>query len=260
MSGDDVWEVRRFASLDSTNRYLLEEARSGAPEGVVAVAEHQTAGRGRLGRSWEAPPGASLLASVLLRPVLAPADLHLCPLVVALAGADACGDVAGVVPGLKWPNDLVVGDLKLAGVLAEVDPGAPGGPPGSVATVVGIGLNVEWPGPPGAAGTSLRALTGRSVDRAELLAGLLGALARRRPALAARSGREELLAELVERCVTIGRLVRVQTASGTIEGTATGLTGSGHLRVATADGVREVAAGDVVHVRPPGPGDRGTLG
>ncbi|HUZ10019.1 MAG TPA: biotin--[acetyl-CoA-carboxylase] ligase [Acidimicrobiales bacterium] len=259
MSGEVFWEVRHFASLDSTNRYLLEEARSGAPEGVVAVAEYQTAGRGRLGRSWEAPPGSSLLASVLLRPVLPPVDLHLCPVVVALAAADACGTVAGVVPGLKWPNDLVVGGRKLAGVLAEADPGAAGGSPGSVAMVVGIGLNVEWPGPPEAEGTSLRELTGRSVDRSELLGELLAALGRRLPDLQDEQRRERLLAELVERCVTLGQRVRVQVATETIEGTATGITDSGHLQVETAGGVREVAAGDVVLVRPPGTGPREPL-
>ncbi len=139
--------LRRFGRIDSTNRYLLDQARRGAPEGLWAVADHQTAGRGRLGRRWEAPPGASLLASVLFRPALEPEDLHLCTALVALAGIDACAEVAGVSPGVQWPNDLVVDDRKLAGVLAEADARAPGGPPGSRAVVVGIGVNVDWPGP-----------------------------------------------------------------------------------------------------------------
>ena len=259
MSGQVFWEVRHFPSLNSTNRYLLEEARAGAPEGVVAVADFQTAGRGRLGRTWEAPPGSSLLVSVLLRPVLPPDDLHLCPVAVAFAAADACAAAAGVVPGLKWPNDLLVGGRKLAGVLGEVDPGAPGGPPGSVAMVVGVGLNVEWPGPPEAEGTSLRELTGRSIDRGELLSELLASLDRRLPALGTREGREQLLAELVERCVTLGEPVRVEMATETFEGTATGITPSGHLQVETAGGLREVAAGDVVLVRSSRTGPRETL-
>ena len=174
-------DVRRFDSLDSTNRYLLDEARAGAPEGVVAVADHQTAGRGRLGRTWEAPPGANLLLSVLLRPALEPAARHLVTTAVALAAVDAvlALDGDGTSPGdrtspgdggnrgdggspgdggsrgigaghvalvrIKWPNDLVARDgRKVAGVLAEADLVAgPSGTPPPV--VVGIGINVNWP-------------------------------------------------------------------------------------------------------------------
>src|SRR5205823_1731834 len=107
-----------------------------APAGLVAVAEHQTAGRGRQGRSWTAPPGSSLLMSVLLRPGIRPERSHLVTAAVALAAADALEEVAGFRPGLKWPNDLIVDDRKLAGVLAEADGGA---------VVVGIGINLNWP-------------------------------------------------------------------------------------------------------------------
>src|SRR3974390_1531919 len=93
---DPRWDVRWFDEIDSTNTYLREQARSGAPEGLVAVADFQTAGRGRLDRRWESPPGANLLASVLLRPTCEPGDLHLCTGAVALAAADACRDEAGV--------------------------------------------------------------------------------------------------------------------------------------------------------------------
>jgi len=151
MSATRFRDVRRFASIDSTNRYLLDEARAGAPEGVVAVADHQTAGRGRLGRTWEAPAGANLLCSVLLRPDLAPEERHLATAAVALAALDAVEalppalGLAGQV-GVKWPNDLVDrSGRKLAGVLAEADLAAsPAGPP---PLVVGIGINVGWPGP-----------------------------------------------------------------------------------------------------------------
>ncbi len=113
--------MRRFPELGSTNAHLLELARRGAPDGVVVVADHQTAGRGRLGRQWASPPGASLLASVLRRPHLPPQRLHLVALAVAVAAGDACEAVAGFRPELKWPNDLVAGHRKLAGVLAEAD-------------------------------------------------------------------------------------------------------------------------------------------
>jgi BirA family transcriptional regulator, biotin operon repressor / biotin---[acetyl-CoA-carboxylase] ligase len=253
MSTRGLFEVRRFATLGSTNSYLLEEARRGAPEGLVAVADHQTAGRGRLGRRWEAPPGTCLLLSVLLRPALDPEDLHLCTAAVALAAADAAPVVAGVSPRLKWPNDLLIGEKKVAGVLAESDPGAPGGPPGSVAVVVGIGCNVDWPGPPEAGGTSLSAAAGRPVEVDALLDALLDALAERHRLLATAVGRARLVEEWRARCDTLGQSVRVELVGGDpLEGVAVDLTPAGHLVVETAGGPVSVAAGDVVHLRPGG--------
>ena len=214
MSDGAFSHVRHLATVDSTNTYLMAEARRGAAEGLVVVADHQTAGRGRLGRRWQAPPGACLLASVLLRPVLDPDALHLCAAVVALATADACAEVAGVAPGLKWPNDLLIGDRKVAGVLGESDPGAPGGPPGSVAVVVGVGCNVAWPGPAGTGGTSLEEAAGRPVDRAALLDSLLAVLGDRSPSLGSASAGRALSQELRRRCVTLGTEVRVELAAG----------------------------------------------
>src|SRR6516165_2087233 len=190
MSGVE-WEIRWFDQIDSTNTYLREQARLGAPEGLVVVADHQTAGRGRLGRRWESPPGANLLASVLLRPNIDPADLHLCTTVVALAAMDACRVVAGVGTLLKWPNDLLVDGAKVAGILAEAEfAGAD-----LAAVVVGIGINVGWPGPLEAGGTSLEAATGSPVDRRALLHALLAALGERRAGLDAAAGRRALAEE-----------------------------------------------------------------
>ena len=248
-------DVRRFASIDSTNRYLLDEARAGAPEGVVAVADHQTAGRGRLGRTWEAPAGANLLVSVLLRPEVDVADRHLATTAVALAALDAVGGLGVAGISVKWPNDLVEPTgRKLAGVLAESDlvtstAVAP--------VVVGIGINVNWPAtdddlPPELRGTatSLRMVSGSEADREALLAGLLAALAPRVADLASPQGRARLAADLTARCSTIGTLVRVDLADGSFEGTATGIDAGGHLVVATGGVTRTVVAGDVVHVRP----------
>jgi len=271
-------DVRRFGSIDSTNRYLLDEARAGAPEGVVAVADHQTAGRGRLGRSWEAPPGANLLLSVLLRPVLDPADRHLATTAVALAAVDAIGalglggsggsggpgetqgsDSLGAPVGIKWPNDLVdPHGRKLAGVLAETDllpASGTGGHPAPI--VVGIGINVNWPDgdadlPSELRGlaVSLRMLAGGPVDREELLVNLLAALDPRTADLGLPAGRRRLSQDLLAACTTIGKSVRVDLADGSFEGTATGITPEGHLLVASHGVTRSVVAGDVVHVRP----------
>jgi BirA family transcriptional regulator, biotin operon repressor / biotin---[acetyl-CoA-carboxylase] ligase len=242
------WDVRRFATLPSTNDWLLERAREGAPAGVVAVADHQSAGRGRLGRRWEAPPGRCLLVSVLLRPAAPVAQLFTCTAAVALATSDACRLLAGVEVGVKWPNDLVIEDEKVAGVLAESDATAPGGRPGSVAVVVGVGCNVDWH-PPGA--TSIAAHAEVAVGRDPLLEAMLSGLAARAPLLDTEAGRRATLEELRARCVTLGRGVRVERAAARpFVGVARGLDDEGRLVVATEAGDVAVAAGDVVHLRP----------
>ena len=243
-AGATFADVRRFATLDSTNRHALELARQGVPEGLVVVADHQTAGRGRLGRSWEAPPGSSLLMSMLLRPSLAPERLHLTTVAVALAAADACEEVAGFRPALKWPNDLVVDDRKLGGILAEV--------PGPGAVVVGLGLNVTWSQPPDgleAIGVAMNQVAGAGVDRERVLAAILANLERRYREL--REAPDDLVTAYRRGCSTIGRDVRVELATGSFTGTAAEVTDEGHLVVDDAKGGRRVvAAGDVVHVRP----------
>ncbi|HEV2368659.1 MAG TPA: biotin--[acetyl-CoA-carboxylase] ligase [Acidimicrobiales bacterium] len=243
-------DVRWVAEIDSTNRYLLDEARAGSPEGVVVVADHQTAGRGRLGRTWTAPPGASLLVSILLRPRVPVEALHLVTVAVGLAAADACAAVTGVRPELKWPNDLIVGDRKLAGVLAEADLGTSGPP----AVVVGIGINANWPDalPEELAetATALNRESGRPADRAELLVRLLGGLEPRYAALDGPDGRTELASEYRRRCATIGRAVRVDLTDGSFAGEAVDVSDEGHLLVSTDACLRTVSAADVVHLRP----------
>lgn len=251
------WDVRRFASLPSTNDWLLERAREGAPAGMVALADYQSAGRGRRGRRWEAPPGSCLLVSVLLRPLAPVHMLFACTAALALATSDACGDLGCVQPAIKWPNDLVVEDRKVAGILAESDPSAPGGRPGSVAVVAGVGCNIDWPGPPGAGGTSLAAHATERVDRDRLLSAMLERLGTRAGSLDTDDGRRAIVAELRARSSTIGREVRVETAgAGTFVGVARAIEDDGRLVVSTDAGDVDVSAGDVVHLRPAdaGPG------
>jgi BirA family transcriptional regulator, biotin operon repressor / biotin---[acetyl-CoA-carboxylase] ligase len=231
-------EVRWFDSLDSTNRYLLDEARRGAPEGLVAVADVQTAGRGRRGREWVAPPGASLLVSVLLRPALAPEQTPLVTMACGVAMADAVARVAGFAPALKWPNDLVVGDRKLVGILAERD---------GDAVVVGVGVNVEWqafPAELAETATACNLEAGHSVDRRELLDAFLAELDARYADLDATVG------EYRARLATLGRRVRVEGPDGDLVGRAVGIGAAGQLRVEVDGGdVLEVHVGDVVHLR-----------
>jgi BirA family biotin operon repressor/biotin-[acetyl-CoA-carboxylase] ligase len=189
-------------------------------------------------------------------------DLHAFTVAVALSAADACLDVAGVDPGLKWPNDLVVDDLKLAGVLAEAV-GVGGADPDEPAVVVGLGLNVGWPGPGSDAAadelgaTSLHRLlhkpSGARPDCDLLLERVLEHLAGRISGLLQPLGRVRLVDEYRTRCATLGRQVTVEEHSGSFTGRACGISDEGHLLVDTASGRRTVTAGDVVHIRhPPG--------
>lgn len=255
-------DVRRFESIDSTNRYLLEEARAGAPEGVVAVADHQTAGRGRLGRSWEAPAGANLLLSVLLRPAVELGNRHLATTAVALAALDAIGTIypqATMDVSIKWPNDLVESSgRKLAGILAESDVTSATAADGQFPPViVGIGINTNWPAtdadlPPELVGlaTSLCRIVGAPVDREVLLGALLATLEPRVADLDSAAGRKQLAEGMASRCSTIGTRVKVDLPDGSFVGTATGISPDGHLIVATGEATRTVVAGDVMHVRP----------
>ncbi len=255
-------EVRLFRQLDSTNRYLLDVARRQPLHGLVAVADHQSAGRGRLGRSWYAPPGANLLLSVLLVPDLRPDRLHLCSVAAALAAADACRLTASLDADLKWPNDLVVGDRKLAGILAESVPAYAGGagPTDELrAVVVGIGLNVRWPpsddGPAAAevpdelrhGATSMVRELRTDLEPEQVLPTLLTELDRRITELLDDDG-SRMSAEYRRRCSTVGRKVRVVLADHEVKGVALDVTPAGHLVVDSGGRFTTVNAGDVVHL------------
>jgi BirA family biotin operon repressor/biotin-[acetyl-CoA-carboxylase] ligase len=233
-----TWDIRRLAETGSTNADALAFARDGAPEGIVVVADHQTAGRGRLGRTWEAPPGASLLTTVLLRPRAADVDLVLPAVATAMAAAVAT--CTGVEPRVKWPNDLTVDDRKLAGVLAEA---AWSGD--DVAVCAGIGVNCNWPADVPRdlreTMTALNHLTGEPVDREALLAAFLDELGHRYERL----DRPALLAEWRSRSATLGRRVRVEAGGEVVEGVAEDITDAWHLRI----GERSFAVGDVTHLR-----------
>ncbi|HLT17471.1 MAG TPA: biotin--[acetyl-CoA-carboxylase] ligase [Acidimicrobiales bacterium] len=266
-SGARFADVRWVAETGSTNADAMELARHGAPEGVVVVADHQTAGRGRAGRSWTAPPGASLLVSVLLRPPAGVAEGA--TMAMALAAAEAVEEVAGFAPGVKWPNDLVwpgdgsAPDRKLAGILAEADwptgSSAASGvrrpaPEERVVVVVGIGINVAWPEdlPEELADVAVACnhVTDVPVDREDLLAALLVRLGHWYGRLVD-GDRAALVAAWRERSATLGRRVRIDLGPDDVVGTAVDITERGHLVVDTLEGERRTfAVGDVVHLRP----------
>jgi len=240
-----LWrEIRVIQETGSTNADLLKEARAGAAEGLVLVAETQTAGRGRLDRTWSSPRRAALTVPVLLRPAgVPPSALAWLPLFTGIAVAAALRDEAGVTAGLKWPNDVLVADRKIAGILAEVH---------GHAIVAGVGLNVtlteaELPVP---TATSLLLEDAACLDRERLLAAVLTELGGRYTAWAAGPDTAALREEYLRWCVTVGREVRVELPGGAVlTGTAADVDKSGRLAVRTGSGTTLVGAGDVVHVR-----------
>jgi BirA family biotin operon repressor/biotin-[acetyl-CoA-carboxylase] ligase len=259
-------DVRWVAETGSTNVDAMDLARQGEPEGVVVVADHQTAGRGRAGRTWTAAPGAGLLCSILLRPP--PAVMDLATMAVGVAAAAAVDAVAGFAPRLKWPNDLVwpgdgsADDRKLAGILAEADwPAAakvsagwrPPGPGERAVVVVGIGINChrppDLPEELVEVAVAIDEVVPGPVDREELLVALLTALGPRYEALCA-GERDALLEEWRRRSATLGRRVRADLGVDEVVGTAVDVTDEGHLVVAADDGARRaLAVGDIVHLR-----------
>lgn len=236
-------------STGSTNADLL--ARSAAGEdisGTVLVAEYQSAGRGRHGRSWSAPPRSQISFSLGVDATgLAPSAWGWLPLLTGVAVLDAVRATTGIEPGLKWPNDVLVGDGKLAGILAEVASPAP-------VIVVGLGLNVtltadEAPDP---RATSLLMLGSTMLDRSALLGSILAELTARidtwRIAGGASAG---LIADYRARSITLGTRVRaLLPGDREIIGIATDLDETGQLHIDTGAQTVAVSAGDITHLRP----------
>lgn len=241
------WRVEVLAESPSTNALVARRAREGVPAGLVVVAEHQTAGRGRLDRTWVTPPGAALTFSLLVAPDRVPAARWpWLPLVTGLAVTDGVRRAAGVDATLKWPNDVLVRGRKVAGILVErVE-----GPAGPVA-VVGVGLNVSTSReelPVGTA-TSLALSGATSLDRSVLLGAVLEAFTARYDGWVSAAG-QGLRASYARACSTIGRQVLVALPTGaTLHGVAVGVDDEGRLLVDDGSRVHVLGAGDVVHVR-----------
>jgi BirA family biotin operon repressor/biotin-[acetyl-CoA-carboxylase] ligase len=250
---DGLWrDIEVVPSTGSTNADLLARALRGEPEGVVLAAEEQTAGRGRMGRTWVAPPYAALTFSLLTRPGVPPARRGWLPLLAGVAVAAAVTELTGVEARLKWPNDVLAGEAKLAGILAEA---------AGDAVVVGIGLNVstepaELPGPgPGALpAASLRAAGATALNREDLLLAILAGFERWYQPWRQAGGdpdRSGLRPGYTRLSATIGRTVRAELPGGqALSGPAAGVDSDGRLLVRVSSGAEvPVAAADVVHLR-----------
>jgi BirA family biotin operon repressor/biotin-[acetyl-CoA-carboxylase] ligase len=231
-------EPRFDEVTESTNRTALVMAEDGAPEWTVVAAGHQTAGRGRLGRTWVSRPGAAVQFSVVLRPTaLEPERIGLLSLAAGVAGATACRKVAGAGVACKWPNDLLLGNAKVGGILAEV---AVSG----MATkhlVIGVGINLEAPeGVEGAGGIG-------DADPAGVVGAFLRAF---RPLCSGDAMAERILEVYRPLCATLGRPVRAFTVDGrTVEGMAESIDARGNLVVAEYLRRSTVGFGEVEHIR-----------
>ncbi|MBT0566878.1 biotin--[acetyl-CoA-carboxylase] ligase [Williamsia sp. CHRR-6] len=250
-AGDGWRPIEVVAATGSTNADLVGRCGQGSESvvGSVLLAEHQTAGRGRHGRTWVSPPGAQVAMSVALdaRDRDAIARLGWVSLLSGVAVAEAIAEVTGVVAELKWPNDVLVGGAKVSGILAELAAGP--------TVVVGIGVNTglgaeQLPVP---TATSLNLHTESPVDRSALAGAVLARLGE---LIALWPNRiPDIAAAYRQRCITLGARVRLDLPDGsTVVATAVDVDDDGRLVVDPADGATRfaVAAGDVTHLRPVG--------
>ncbi len=242
-------QILHFDSIDSTNLEAIRQAKAGAPEGLCIIAREQTAGRGRLDRTWQSPSDAGLYFSIVLRPQLEISAWSLLTLMAALAVSEALLKSCGLRVDIKWPNDLCCGERKLGGILAETLDTVIG-----PAAIVGIGINLKANSLPQSVidlATSIEAATGAEPDNERILEALVKALGESYELLHSPQGREHTIREWCRNSsYAMGRRVRVALGNDTFDGTTRGLESDGALRVETADGkVKIVRAGDVTALR-----------
>ena len=236
-----------FDSIDSTNTRAKELASQGAPHGTALIADHQTGGRGRLGRSFHSPAGTGIYMSLILRPECSPDRLMHLTCAAAVAACDAVEAACGIRPKIKWTNDLVWQQRKLAGILTELGLS----PDGRVSyAVIGIGINcgqeeADFPPEIRNIAGSLHGITDQRIDRAQVAAALLDALYRMSKTLL--TDRSNLMEQYRSDCITLGQQVSLLTADGSVrQGTALDIDEEGGLLVAFDDGTcRTVTSGEV---------------
>lgn len=254
MSNEFQPTILRFESIDSTNLEAMRQAKAGAPEGLCIVAREQSAGRGRLDRTWHSPKDAGLYFSVILRPTIALSSWPLLTLMTALAVSESLLKACGLRTDIKWPNDLYVQNRKICGILAETVETVAG-----PAAVIGIGVNLKaesFPTELRDQATSVEESTGSQTDPEVILKCLVRTIAERYELLQTVGGNEHTIREwCAASSYAFDRRVRVSLNAEEFEGTTRGLESDGALRVETSDTkVRIIRAGDVMALRPTGLG------
>ena len=237
----------RFDTLGSTNTEAAEQARRGAGEGVCVIAREQTAGRGRYGRTWFSPPGSGLYLSVVLRPALGHKIFPVITLAAAVAVHDALTEL-GLGPDIKWPNDVLIDDKKVSGILGETVDTSTG-----TAVILGIGINLtaeSYPAEIAAIATSVETAKGCRVDAAELESALLKYLGYWYDEIRTGDPGPMLDAWRARSSFNKGKAVRVTVPGEVVKGVTDGIEAAGALRVRLPSGtVRLIHAGDVERLR-----------
>ena len=235
-----------FDSIDSTNTMARELARQGAPHGTVLIADHQTGGRGRRGRSFHSPAGSGIYMSVILHPRCAPQQIMHLTCASAVAMCDAVEAATGLRPGIKWTNDLVCGKRKIAGVLTELGFDNRGNVDFAV---VGIGINccqqeADFPEDIRRIAGSLASVTGQKIDRALVAAAMMDALFRMDAKLL--TGKAHTLNRYRQDCITLGQEISLVRGEEVRHGTALDIDEDGALIVRFSDGqISAVNSGEV---------------
>ena len=250
LSPDYPWADRfhYFNTVDSTNNYLKRQALLGAPHGTVAVADCQTGGKGRLGRSFQSPGGVGIYLSMLLRPDCPQEQLMHLTCAVGTAMCDALEEAAGVRPGIKWTNDLVCEKRKLSGILVELLNDTRG----KLCVIIGIGVNccqqlTDFPEELRDRAGSLAMVTGRRIDRPKVAAAMMEALADMDRNLL--TGKEAMLEQYRRDCVTLGQKISVVRGDEIRHGTALDIGDDGDLIVRFDDGHTEAVSSGEVSIR-----------
>jgi BirA family biotin operon repressor/biotin-[acetyl-CoA-carboxylase] ligase len=240
--------VRCYSSLASTNEEAKLLGREGEEEGLVVIADEQTAGRGRFGREWVSPRGEGIWMSILLRPGSNLEPVAALSLVAAHSVATALSQVSGVRTAIKWPNDVKIGEKKVCGILAELDKDSAG----MGFLVMGIGLNVNqlrFGGDLKSYATSVRIETGKAFSRPQLVRRILENLEKSYLEIM-KEGFSHVLKDVRRLCTMVGEQVRVRLGSEEVEGYVQDIDDAGRLVVRTEDGrIREILAGEASTVR-----------
>ena len=249
LSVDYPWKdhFHYFPQLDSTNDRLKIMARQGAPHGTVLIADHQTGGHGRMGRSFHSPEGMGIYFSILLRPNCSPRELMHLTCAAAVAMCDALEASTGLRPGIKWTNDLVYNRRKLGGILTELGLSNHG----TVDyTIIGIGINCcqelgDYPSEIQDIAGSLHLATGNNIDRSAVAAAMMEALFKMDRMLL--NQKQEILQQYRRDCITVGQEISLLRVGEEIRhGTAVDVDDEGALVVAFSDGhVENVNSGEV---------------
>ena len=239
-----------FDTIDSTNTRAKELAAQGAPSGTLLIADHQTGGRGRRGRSFHSPAGSGIYMSVILRPNCAPAELMHLTCAAAVAMCDAVEAVCGIRPGIKWTNDLVFRKRKIAGILTELGIS----PKGTVDyAVIGIGINcsqkeADFPEEIRSIAGSLHSVTGENIDLSKIAAAMADSLYRMNLSLL--TGKAAVMNRYRRDCITLGQYVSVVKADGiSRHGIALDIDEDGGLLVRFDDNSTETVSSGEVSVR-----------